>query len=196
MKFDFFKKKKKTKEEPAINYRIGELLYLVDWKPYQDLINDKFSVLIEIYIFRAWLYNYTFRRTVSEVDPVVNDMLYNLINELNTSGNPLFVKAVFMKSGEDIDAEVSVAAGQKIQERMINRFQMYDEIVQKYIKEKQDLEAVCIQFSELLKHMMKQEGESITDEDVGEITVMAINDITKPVGDVAMEAMKSHIESL
>lgn len=180
--------KKKESSKPKFDFKIGELLYLIDWEPYEKLIGQKnFEILCEIYIMRAWLYNYAFRRTISDVDLFANEMLNHLINELNTLGHSVFIIKCYPRESPEIDTKVCAKISDELMKMLLQRFEEYDELVQKHIEKKQDLEYVTVAF-------LKNVGGVIDNDNFSLLMKKMFDEVFKPASRIAYNAAKTYFD--
>ena len=135
----------KNKSPSDSGYQIADILYLVNWKPYLKILGKSNpKAIIEIYVYRIWLYNYIFRRAVSDIDEISNKMLYQLINEIKTIGNPIFVEVMI---GTNTSREEVNSLSEMVMDKIYKALEYYDGIAIKHKDNKKDFEAVMLHFA-------------------------------------------------
>lgn len=122
-------------------------------------------------------------------------MTNNLIGTLNTLGNSMFIINVFM-NGSLIDSSLAVTYGNKIKERMVQRFFEYDQIVQNSENDGSDgMPGAMLYFQNILKLISEQERIKIQTNTFTDIMKLSMTELSKEVATIAKEATITYVKN-
>lgn len=180
------------KNQRGFDYRIGEILYLVDWEPYLEIlqggdIQDLMAKITEVYIYRIWLYNYCFRRVVADNDLITKKMLRELVNEIKTLGNPLFFTAML---GPETDSDRIASISAHLMDRIYDGLELYDQIAIRYQDNDESMEATVSYLAKRLELNLKKDMES---NRFIRLLNLINRDVTSKVGNIAIEAARAEL---
>jgi len=174
------------------NYQIDELLYLNDWETYASLLNTTdILVLREVFIFRAWLYNFAFRRVVADRDEYVEPMLNELFGLLKTLGAGVFLNTRRLELGNIMPDPVSIRHDTDLlMDLLLERFEEYDgALITAAGRERADLQYILGYVNrQLLKHLNHDPVVTALARNV--LLAQMMEDVFLPATDVARKIAK------
>lgn len=174
-----------------VDYNVGKILYLIDWNKYMKMvISRKYETIAEIYIFRAWMYSFTFRLKTNDNDKYVEPMLYELLNHLRTLGNNAFIASMMISSGKPLTKSIVSDMSIALNEQLLNRFEQYDQSV---VVAKRDgknvLQEIISAF--IANIVITNERLNVGFCDFTKIMFMIENEVCNPAKEIAEQAMSA-----